>query len=195
MTTKNSTQKIIAFLFTGLLTGFFLKPSAAQNPPSPQNLAEAPMAFTLKSSAFSEGQRIPVPHTCMGADLSPPLSWSGAPAGTQEFALVCDDPDAPMRTWVHWVLYKIPGKRTDLPQGIFKGDTVKDIGMQGRSDFGSNGYGGPCPPPGKDHRYFFKLYALSKPLEAEPGMTKDQLLSAMKGRILGQAQLMGVFSR
>jgi len=153
------------------------------------------MTFSLKSSAFTEGQRIPIPFTCLGANLSPPLNWNGAPSGTQEFALISDDPDAPMGTWVHWVIYKIPGKRSDLPEGIFKGDTVKDMGVQGKSSFGVNGYGGPCPPPGKDHHYYFKLYALSKPLDAHPGMSKDQLLEAMKGLILGQAQLMGVFSR
>jgi Raf kinase inhibitor-like YbhB/YbcL family protein len=162
---------------------------------TPSGSKEAAMAFHLSSSGFAEGERIPDQYTCKGEDISPPLSWSAAPAGTQEFALICDDPDAPGGTWVHWVLYKIPTSRKDLPEGISKDQKVSGIGLQGMSDSRPSGYGGPCPPPGKDHRYFFKLYALSKPLEAQTGLTKAQLLAAMKGLILGEAQLMGTYSR
>ncbi|HCU24245.1 MAG TPA: YbhB/YbcL family Raf kinase inhibitor-like protein [Deltaproteobacteria bacterium] len=154
------------------------------------------MSFELKSSAFGEGQNIPKKYSCEGSDSSPDFSWGQPPAGTQEFVLIADDPDAPAGTWVHWVLYGIPGERRSLPEGISKGDQVSDGGVQGKNSFGFNGYGGPCPPHGKPHRYFFKLYALSKHLQAtSPGMSKEQLLAAIQGAVLGETQLMGTFAR
>src|SRR3989304_2756237 len=118
------------------------------------------MSIQLTSSAFTDGSPIPARHTCDGPDVSPMLKWSGAPAGTKSFALICDDPDAPAGTWVHWVIYGIPPDTTDLPEGVPPDETLPDGSRQGKNDFGRIGYGGPCPPPGKPHRYYFKIYAL-----------------------------------
>ncbi|MGH7606831.1 MAG: YbhB/YbcL family Raf kinase inhibitor-like protein [Gemmatimonadales bacterium] len=151
----------------------------------------------LTSAAFADGRPIPVAHTCDGADVSPPLAWSGAPAGTQQFALICDDPDAPGKTWVHWVLFNIPGTVSRLAEHVGKTETLSDLGgaMQGTTDFEDVGYGGPCPPPGKPHRYFFKLYALDAPLGLRPGVTKADVERALEGHVLAQAQLMGTYAR
>ncbi|HET6490354.1 MAG TPA: YbhB/YbcL family Raf kinase inhibitor-like protein [Syntrophales bacterium] len=148
----------------------------------------------IKSSAFGSGEMIAAKFTCDGADFSPPLEWAGSPAGTKSFALVCDDPDAPMGTWVHWVIYDIPPTATMLAEGITREKDLPGGGTQGVNDFRKIGYGGPCPPGGT-HRYFFKLYALDTMLGLKPGITKDQLLKAMRGHILAEAQLMGTYRR
>ncbi len=155
------------------------------------------MAFSVTSTAFKEGASIPVKHTCDGADVSPPLAWSGAPAGTGAFALIADDPDAPAGTWVHWVLYDLPGTASQLPENVAKTELPPELGgaTQGKNDFRRTGYGGPCPPPGPAHRYFFKLYALDTPLRLKPGAAKQDLEAAMKGHILATAQLMGTYAR
>jgi Raf kinase inhibitor-like YbhB/YbcL family protein len=148
----------------------------------------------ITSSAFGSGGMIPAKYTCDGADFSPPLDWSGSPAGTKSFALVCDDPDAPMGTWVHWVIFDIPPSATMLAEGITREKDLPGGGTQGINDFRKYGYGGPCPPGGT-HRYFFKLYALDIMLGLKPGITKDQLLKALRGHILAEAQLMGTYKR
>lgn len=153
------------------------------------------MALTIKSSAFNEGELMDAKYTCKGENVSPPLSWEGAPSGTKSFALICDDPDAPFMTWVHWVIYEIPANVTKLSEGIAKEDTLSNGAKQGRSNFGTIGYGGPCPPPGGPHRYFFKLYALDAMLNLEPGLDKKALLKKMEGHILEEAQLIGKFKR
>lgn len=153
------------------------------------------MSLKLISPAFKDGERIPQKYTCEGKDVSPPLEWSGVPEGTKSFALICDDPDAPMGTWVHWVVYNIPDTTNSLPEGVPKGNVVLGGISQGVTSFGWAGYGGPCPPRGPAHRYFFKLYALDTPLNLEPGATKEKLLKAMEGHILATAQLMGLYSR
>ncbi len=157
---------------------------------------EATMAFSLSSTAFKDGAAIPIKHTCDGADVSPPLAWSSAPAGTRTFALIADDPDAPAGTWVHWVLYNLPGAVSDLPENIAKVESL-DLGgaRQGRNDFRRPGYGGPCPPPGPAHRYFFRLYALDASLTLKAGAQKKDLEAAMEGHVLGSAQLMGTYAR
>src|SRR5579884_2865050 len=149
------------------------------------------MAFTLSSPAFPPGGRIPRDHTCDGADRSPPLAWDGVPEGTRAFALICDDPDAPAGTWVHWVLYDLPPTAHETVRALPRAETLPDGARQGRNDFGRSGYGGPCPPPGKPHRYFFKLYALDAAVALQPGATKKELLRAMEGHILAEAHLMG----
>jgi len=149
----------------------------------------------ITSAAFSEGQTIPKKFTCDGPDLSPPLSWKDVPAGTQAFALISDDPDAPVGTWVHWVIYNLAGSTYGLPEGLEKQDQLSNGALQGRNDFRRIGYGGPCPPPGKPHRYFFKLYALDAKLSLKPGATKAELEQEMKGHILGQAELVGRYGR
>jgi Raf kinase inhibitor-like YbhB/YbcL family protein len=148
----------------------------------------------IKSRAFGSGEMIAAKYTCDGADFSPPLEWTKGPAGTKSFALICDDPDAPMGTWVHWVIYDIPPTATMLAEGITREKDLPGGGTQGINDFRKVGYGGPCPPGGT-HRYFFKLYALDAMLGLKPGITKDQLLKAMKGHILAETQIMGTYNR
>jgi Raf kinase inhibitor-like YbhB/YbcL family protein len=150
------------------------------------------MPFQLFSSAFSEGGSIPALHTCQGADVSPSLEWSGAPAETRSFALVLEDPDAPAGVWCHWLVYDVSSKIHNLAQGFRSA-----LGLSGTNDFGKPGYGGPCPPQGHGpHRYFFKLYALDvHTLGLPAGVKRAELLQALKGHILGEAQYMGRFER
>jgi Raf kinase inhibitor-like YbhB/YbcL family protein len=155
------------------------------------------MTLNLTSPAFLDSTTIPPAHTCDGPDRSPALFWSGAPANTTAFALIVDDPDAPTGSWVHWVLYNLPASHTALPESVPKTDLLKQFGgaLQGRNDFGRIGYGGPCPPPGAPHRYFFTLYALDAALPLRAGATKADVERAMHGHILGTAQLMGTYAR
>ncbi len=148
------------------------------------------MPFDLTSSAFAQGERIPTKYTCDGEDISPPLQWSNPPQGTQSFALIMDDPDAPVGTWVHWVLFNLPADTQELPE-----QTTLPAGAQdGKNSWGRTGYGGPCPPSGT-HRYFFKLYALDTTVNLTSNADKAQLLRAMEGHILAQAEVMGTYSR
>jgi Raf kinase inhibitor-like YbhB/YbcL family protein len=153
------------------------------------------MNMQITSTAFAEGQPIPNQYTCAGQDMSPPLAWSGAPAGTKSFALVADDPDAPMGTWVHWVIFNLPPTAAALGEDTPPSPELPDGSKQGINDFGRPGYGGPCPPPGKPHRYFFKIYALDVALNLKSGATKKELLRAMEGHVLAQGQLMGMYQQ
>jgi len=153
------------------------------------------MAFSVTSPSFQNGGNIPKKFTCDGADVSPELHWTSLPAGTQSLALIADDPDAPVGTWTHWVLFDLPAQTTSLPENVPKVDELPSGGRQGRNDFRKIGYGGPCPPPGKPHRYFFKLYALDKKLDLKPGASKQDVEQAIQGHILGQAELMGRYQR
>lgn len=153
------------------------------------------MSLELKSPDFTAGGNIPKQFTCDGADISPALEWSAAPAGTQSFALIADDPDAPVGTWVHWVIYDLPAKLRALPQNLSKNEQLADGSRQGRNDFKKIGYDGPCPPPSKPHRYFFKLYALDAKSNLKPGATKKEVEEAMYGHILVQGEYMGRYSR
>jgi Raf kinase inhibitor-like YbhB/YbcL family protein len=148
----------------------------------------------IKSSAFKEGETIPAKYTCDNLDVSPPLEWSEGPAGTMTYALICDDPDAPRGTWVHWVMYNIPGDLVKLSENIPKTESLSNGARQGKTDFGSIGYGGPCPPSGT-HRYYFKIYALDYAPDYKPVITKKELLQLMEGHILDEAQLMGRYKR
>jgi Raf kinase inhibitor-like YbhB/YbcL family protein len=153
------------------------------------------MAFELKSPAFTQGGDIPKKHTCDGPDLSPRLEWTSPPAGTKALALVCEDPDAPAGLWVHWVLWGIPPTANSLPEGVKQERSLADGSRQGRNDFGKLGHNGPCPPRGKPHRFYFRLYALDAAPSLEPGATRQQLLDAIKGHVLGEAELMGRYGR
>ncbi len=144
-------------------------------------------------SVFKEGERIPVKYTCDGEDLSPPLEWN-PPEGVKSYVLIMEDPDAPIGTFIHWVMYDIPGDLTSLPEGVPKKGETK-YGKQGVNDFRQLGYGGPCPPPGKPHRYYFRLYALDTELDLEPGLSKRDVLSKIKGHVIAQAELMGIYGR
>jgi Raf kinase inhibitor-like YbhB/YbcL family protein len=163
--------------------------------PPPVTRGAHTMAFTITSTSFQSGETIPKKFTCDGADVSPELSWMNPPPGTQSFALISDDPDAPVGNWNHWVLFDLPAATSNLPEGVTKIDELPGGGRQGRNDFRKIGYGGPCPPPGKPHRYFFRLYALDKMLNLNPGSTKPEVEQAMQGHILGQAEWMGKYRR
>ena len=156
---------------------------------------EATMKLELTSAAFKEGEAIPMKYTCDGDDVSPPLKWSGIPNDVKSIALICDDPDAPAGTWVHWVLYGLAASVNGLPESITSSETTPQVAKQGVNDFQRVGYGGPCPPPGKPHRDFFKLYALDAELNLKPGATKSDVVNAMKGHTLAEGQLMGPYKR
>lgn len=132
-----------------------------------QARAQAAQSMRLVSSAFAEGQPIPAEYTCEGRNISPPLSWSGTPAGTRSLALICEDPDAPSGLWTHWVIYGLPGSMTELPEGVRAVEIPPNGGRQGMNSFKHIGYGGPCPPAGRAHRYFFKIYALDDNVSLE----------------------------
>jgi Raf kinase inhibitor-like YbhB/YbcL family protein len=147
------------------------------------------MEFRLTSPAFADGADVPVRHTCDGTDLSPRLTWTGAPTGTRSFALIVDDPDAPRGTFTHWVVYDIPSDVTEFGEGA-------TLAKQGRNSFGGMGYGGPCPPPGDNpHRYRFTLYALDIPSIAVQNPTREELAAKMDAHVLGTAQLVGRYKR
>ena len=154
------------------------------------------MSFVISSPAFEHESEIPARHTCTGDDVSPPLEWAEPPDGTQSFALISDDPDAPdpaapQMVYVHWVLYDLPPHVAGLAEGA----TSTDLGgREGVNDWGRTGYGGPCPPIGR-HRYYFKLYALDSLLPHLDKPTKDELLEAMAGHTLGEAVLMGTYQK
>lgn len=153
----------------------------------------------ITSTAFSDGATIPVEHTCDGQDSSPPLSWSGVPEKTAALALIMDDPDAPPGTWVHWVLYDLPARAKGLAAGLPKDERPAGGGSHGAcwgvDAFSRVGYHGPCPPPGRPHRYIFTLYALDAPTGLPPRRTKADLIEAMKGRVLAKASLTGLYGR
>lgn len=174
-------------LFCGLL------PSGCSG--EPQSSTGKTMTIPITSTAFSEGKTIPKKYTCSGENVSPPLAWTTPPAGTKSMALICDDPDAPVGTWVHWVIYDLPPDTVTLGENASKSGALPDGAKQGVNDFKKSGYGGPCPPPGKPHRYFFKLYALDAVLNLPAGATKSDLLKAMNGHVLAGGQLMGIFGR
>lgn len=155
----------------------------------------ATAGMVITSTAFENGGFIPERYTCQGENISPPLSWAGIPPETKSLVLICDDPDAPGGVFNHWLLYNIPPTTTSLPEGVPPLPTLPDGSMQGFNSFGKIGYGGPCPPSGPAHRYFFRLYALDKTLELPPKARKPEVLRAMEGHILAVAEIMGRFSR
>lgn len=159
------------------------------------DLQEEGMAFELTSSAFETEENIPDRHTCEGADVSPPLSWANAPEGTQSYALICEDPDAPGGTFTHWLVYDIPAARSALPEGVEADPTLSWGAVQGRNDFGNVGYGGPCPPMGSTHRYYFRFYALDQELGLPPGASRHQVLTEVEEHAIGRAGLMGRYGR
>ena len=151
------------------------------------------MSLVISSPAFANGGAIPSDFSCAGRDISPALHWTEPPAGTQSFALIMDDPDAPMGTWVHWIVFNIPASTRDLKEGTPTNAQLSDGSLQGKTSAGSNGYHGPCPPFGT-HRYFFKLYALDTLLSLSANAGNKDLLTAMKDHILANTELMGTFS-
>ncbi len=153
------------------------------------------MVFSISSPSFKPGGTIPKIFTADGRDVSPAVSWENPPSGTKAFALICDDPDAPGSTWVHWVIWNLPAAASRLAEGVQTRSTLADGSAQGKNDFGRIGYGGPSPPPGKPHRYFFRLYALKEKLALAGGASRRDLDRAMQGRILGTAEVFGTYGR
>ena len=149
----------------------------------------------LVSSAFRHGQPIPAIHSCDGEDQSPPLAWSEIPVTTRSFALIVDDPDAPRGTWTHWVLFNLPADAIELSPGVPRIPELKSGARQGVNDSGHVGFGGPCPPTGGPHHYFFRLYALDCTLNLKPGVTRSEVDHAKTGHVLGDGVLMGTFQR
>jgi Raf kinase inhibitor-like YbhB/YbcL family protein len=153
------------------------------------------VSIQLQSPSFQEGETIPRQFTGDGKDTSPPLRWADPPEGTKSFALICDDPDAPRGTWTHWLLFNLPPDRRELQEGMPARESLPGGAKQGKTDFGKIGYGGPAPPAGKPHRYYFRLYALDAELELPAGASREQLLAAMKGHVLAEGQLMARYGR
>jgi len=184
-------KKALLSCFVALLLFCSCKPSQQ---PASEPAGEKKMEIKITSSAFEDGGLIPPKYTCDGADVSPPLQWQKAPAGTASIAVICDDPDAPMGTFVHWVLFNLPADTTQLAENIPAVDTLPNGAKQGVSDFRRVGYGGPCPPSGT-HRYFFKIYAVDAKFDIPGRADKAALLKAMTEHILGQGQLIGKYKR
>ncbi len=177
---------VIAFIVLCLWQG--------KDGPKPETMGGKEMQIKLTSTAFEQGGMIPKRYTCDGTDVSPPLAWTAVPEGIKSIALICDDPDAPMGTWVHWVLFNLPANMKELPESVPPQERLETGAIQGTNDFRKIGYGGPCPPGGT-HRYYFKLYALDTELNLQAGATKKELLKAMEGHILAEGQLMGKYKR
>jgi Raf kinase inhibitor-like YbhB/YbcL family protein len=163
--------------------------------PSRMTGQESSGKLELRTTAFQPGGSIPKVFTCDGADASPALSWSDPPPRTQSFVLIVDDPDAPVGTFVHWVVYNLPATTRQLPERLLRGDEIPSGGKQGVNDFARTGYGGPCPPPGRPHRYFFRLYALDGKLNLRSPARRKDVDQAMKGHALAHAELMGLYGR
>ena len=170
-----------------------LEPAASTVPEEEEEGGQI-VPFELTSTAFVQGEPIPGRYTCDGEDVSLPLQWGDPPAGTLSFAIIMDDPDAPVGTWIHWVLYNLPDEIRALPEAVPPDTELPDGSRHGENSWRRPGYGGPCPPSGT-HRYFFKLYALDAVLDLAAGASKEQLLQVMEGHILAQAELMGTYTR
>ena len=165
------------------------------NAATSQNEGKHAMAFAISSKDFQNGSEIPKKFTCDGQDVSPDLSWTDPPEGTKTFALIADAPDAPAGTWTHWVLFDLPASTTSLNESLSKAEQLPDGSKQGRNDFRKIGYNGPCPPAGKPHRYFFKVYALDRKLNIKPGAGRSEVEKAMQGHVQAQGEYMGTYRR
>lgn len=189
-------HKLLYILFLSLILFVACKQKYSDTPQNQnsKNTERKNDEMKITSASFEEGGMIPSKYTCDGQNISPQLSWTGIPKGTKSVALLCDDPDAPVGDWVHWLIFNIPPLLTDLKENIHIGKNLENGAIQGLNDFKKNGYGGPCPP-GETHRYFFKLYALDSILTEDPNMTKAKFLKEISGHILGEAQLMGKYKR
>jgi len=151
--------------------------------------------FVITSPAFKSGEIIPKRYTCDGIDVSPPLSWSGFPAGTKSFVLIVEDPDAPGGIFTHWIVYNISSKITSLPEKVKRVERLGNGILQGLNSFGKIGYNGPCPPHGSKHRYYFRIYALDCYIDLPPGATREEILKAIEGHVIGEAELLGYYER
>ncbi len=192
---REGLAKALVVLVVAMIVGGGCRaPSAAPVGQQTEEGSEA-MSLTVTSPAFEPGGTIPVEYTCDGDNVSPPLAWNGVPEHTRSLALIMDDPDAPAGTWVHWLLYNIPPQVTELAEAQPDARQLPGIGLQGHNSFKNSGYGGPCPPRGGPHRYFFRLYALDTVLDLEAGAERRELEQAMQGHILAQGEIMGTYRR
>ena len=185
-------MRISVLILTILLSGG-CKIKASQN--SSTDTTTMKSSLTIHSSAFQQDSAIPQRFTCQGDNISPAFQWSGAPSGTQSFALVCEDPDAPHGTFYHWVMYNIPATEHGLAENIEKRDRLANGTRQGVNSFQQMGYGGPCPPPGNPHRYYFKLFALDTQINIPGEATRDELMSAIQGHVLAEGETMGTYQK
>jgi len=181
-------------LFRGLaigvaIAGVIVTTGSIMTPPETRRKLE------LGSGAFKEGQAIPIQYTCDGKNISPPLTWKGAPGNTQSFALIVDDPDAPTGVWTHWVVFNLPSSVEELTEDFVNSPDATGSAKQGVNNFKNAGYGGPCPPANKSHRYYFKLYALDTRLNLESGASRQDVEAAMTKHIVATGQLMGTYQR
>jgi Raf kinase inhibitor-like YbhB/YbcL family protein len=185
----------ILFLTVIILTGCAGPKSSPADSRCATGTGGAKTQLTLKSPAFAAGEVIPQKYTGDGDDISPALNWDNVPEGTKSFALILSDPDAPVGTFIHWVVYDIPAEVRALSEGIPRTGILENGARQGVNGFRNIGYNGPKPPPGKPHRYFFRLYALDTVLNSEPGIAAGKLQGLIEGHILAQAELMGIYGR
>ena len=153
------------------------------------------MELTVSSTVFREGETIPAKYTCQGEDISPSITWGEPPDGTRSLAIIVDDPDAPGGVFTHWIIFNLPADTRQLPAAVPTQPQLDSGARQGKTDFGRVGYGGPCPPPGKPHRYQFTVYALDRTLDLAAGASKSQVLEAMQGNILSRGRLTGIYER
>jgi hypothetical protein len=153
------------------------------------------LELALSTTVFAAGAAIPPVYTCVGEDISPPLTWNEAPEGTKSIAVLCDDPDAPIGTWSHWVLFNLPPETTELREGMPTDPELPNGAVQGMNDFGRHGYGGPCPPHGQQHRYYFKVFALDTMLPLDEQARSADVEQAMEGHILARGEWMGTFKK
>jgi Raf kinase inhibitor-like YbhB/YbcL family protein len=191
-------RSIVKLLVIALTLGLALACGAKKNEKDNAGKDKNMRTFKIKSPAFADGDTMPVKFTCDGDDVSPKLEWSGVPDGAKSLALICDDPDAPMGTWVHWVMFNLPPEMTKINEKYApsRGISENNDGIiDGINDFRCPGYNGPCPPKGPAHRYFFKLYALDTVLNLKTGASKTDVEKAMSGHILGQTELIGKYQR
>jgi Raf kinase inhibitor-like YbhB/YbcL family protein len=184
-------RRIVLMLLSLLILAAMVLSCAPTPSPTP---TPAP-TLSLSSTAFKDGDNMPTKYTCSGQNVSPPLAWNAPPAGTQAFALIVDDPDAPSGVFTHWVLFNLPPSTRELAEGVPTQEQLPNDALQGKNDSGKIGYGGPCPPPGPSHRYRFNIYAIDKLLNLTAGTSKQQVLDAMQGHILAQALLTATYQR
>jgi len=188
----------IAAVTMAILVALFaagtLSPSIGPQSTSLTETSLIQTAMMISSPAFENGERIPPKYTCDGENISPPLSWGAAPDGTRTYALVVDDLDAPSGVFTHWLIFNIPATETSLRENVPARATLSNGAIQGSNSFGKTGYGGPCPPAGT-HRYVFHLYSLDTELSLPPSATRQDLLKAIEGHVLAEAELIGLYSR
>jgi Raf kinase inhibitor-like YbhB/YbcL family protein len=183
-------DKIIrGLILCATLAGVLVTTGSVMTPPETKRKME------ISSSAFKDGQPIPIQYTCDGKNISPPLTWKGAPGNTQSFVLMVDDPDSPTGIWTHWTVFNVPSDVSELTEDFAKTHAATPAAKDGMNSFKKVGYGGPCPPAGKPHHYFFKIYALDISLDLQPGASRNDIEAGMKKHILAIGQLMGTYQR